>query len=169
MCIALVHVSITTSALGSLCSHEVVLWLAHWFPAQGPTPCINECLLSHVLVFATPWTVAHQASLSSGIFQTRILEWVAISSPTGSSWPRDHTQVSWIVGRFFIIWATRGTQKILWRFLKKLKIELPCIHACSVASVLSELFATLWTVAYQAPLSMDSPARNTGVGYHFLL
>ena len=29
--------------------------------------------------FATPWTVAHQASLSMGFFQARILEWVAIS------------------------------------------------------------------------------------------
>ena len=31
------------------------------------------------------------------------------------------------------------------------------------------LFATPWTVAYQAPLSMDSPGKNTGVGCHFLL
>ena len=40
------------------------------------------------------------------------------------------------------------------------------------------LFATLWTVAYQAPLSMgfsrllcpwDFPGKNTGVGCHFLL
>ena len=29
-----------------------------------------------------------------GIFQARILEWVAISSPRRSSWPRDWTQVS---------------------------------------------------------------------------
>ena len=28
----------------------------------------------------TPWTVAHQAPLSMGILQARILEWVAISS-----------------------------------------------------------------------------------------
>ena len=29
--------------------------------------------------------------------------------------------------------------------------------------------ATLWTAAHQAPLSMDSPGKNTGVGCHFLL
>ena len=29
----------------------------------------------------TPWTVACQASLSTGILQARILEWVAIASP----------------------------------------------------------------------------------------
>ena len=30
-------------------------------------------------------------------------------------------------------------------------------------------FATPWTVAHQAPLSMDFPGKNTGVGCHFLL
>ena len=29
--------------------------------------------------------------------------------------------------------------------------------------------ATPWTIACQAPLSMDSPDKNTGVGCHFLL
>ena len=42
-----------------------------------------------------------------GIFQARILEWVAMPSPRGSSQPRDWTQVSWIAGRFFTIWTTR--------------------------------------------------------------
>ena len=32
-----------------------------------------------------------------------------------------------------------------------------------------QLFATLWTVAYQTPLSMGFPGKNTGVGCHFLL
>ena len=31
------------------------------------------------------------------------------------------------------------------------------------------LCETLKTVAHQAPLSMDSPGKNTGVGCHFLL
>ena len=41
-------------------------------------------MLSHLVVsnqlFATPWTVAHQAPLSMGILQARILEWVSIPS-----------------------------------------------------------------------------------------
>ena len=41
-----------------------------------------------------------------GIFQARILEWVAISFSRGSSQPRDQTQVSFIAGRFFTVWAT---------------------------------------------------------------
>ena len=32
-----------------------------------------------------------------------------------------------------------------------------------------QLFATLWTVALQAPLSWDSPSKNTGVDSHSLL
>ena len=35
-----------------------------------------------------------------GILQARILEWVAISSSRGSSWPRDRTWVSCIAGGF---------------------------------------------------------------------
>ena len=42
-----------------------------------------------------------------GIFQARVLEWVAISFSRGSSWPRDRTQVSCIAGRRFTLWATR--------------------------------------------------------------
>ena len=49
------------------------------------------------------------ASSVHGIFQARILEWVAISYLRGSFWPRDQTQVSCIVGTFFTMWATRET------------------------------------------------------------
>ena len=45
-----------------------------------------------------------------GILQGRILEWVAKPSSRGACWPSDRTQVSCIVGRFFIHWATRETQ-----------------------------------------------------------
>ena len=40
-----------------------------------------------------------------GSFQAIVLEWVAISSSRGYSWPRAQTQVSCIAGRFFTIWA----------------------------------------------------------------
>ena len=41
--------------------------------------------LSYVQLFATPWAVACQAPPSNGIFQARILEWVAVSFSRGSS------------------------------------------------------------------------------------
>ena len=43
---------------------------------------VSSQLLSHVHLFLTPWTMARQAPLS-GIFQARILEWVAISYSRG--------------------------------------------------------------------------------------
>ena len=42
-----------------------------------------------------------------GILQARVLEWFAISFSSGSSQPRDWTQVSHIPGRHFNLWATR--------------------------------------------------------------
>ena len=70
---------------------------------------LKESEAAQLFLFATPWTVAHQAPLSTGILQARILEWVAISFSRGSSGPRDQTQVSHIAGRLFTIWTTRGT------------------------------------------------------------
>ena len=56
--------------------------------------------------FATPWTVAHQAPLSMGILQARILEWVAISSSRGSSRTRDWTHIFCIGRRIPYCWVT---------------------------------------------------------------
>ena len=42
-----------------------------------------------------------------GIFQARVLEWVAIAFSRWSSQPSDWTWVSRIVGRLFTVWATR--------------------------------------------------------------
>ena len=61
---------------------------------QGPGGATWVCVLSHVQLFVTPWTVACQVPLSMGIFRARIPEWVAIPSSKGSSWPRDRTRVS---------------------------------------------------------------------------
>ena len=60
---------------------------------------------------ATPWTVALQAPLTMVILQARILEWIAMSSSSGSSQPRDQTQVSHIVGRFFTSKPPRKPKK----------------------------------------------------------
>ena len=48
---------------------------------------------SHVWVFVTLWTVVLQAHLSMGIFQARILEWVAMPSSRASPRPMDQTHV----------------------------------------------------------------------------
>ena len=55
--------------------------------------------------------IAYQAPLSIGIFQAKVLEWVAISCSRGSSRPRDQTWVFSIADRCFTIWATREAQQ----------------------------------------------------------
>ena len=45
-----------------------------------------------------------------------------------------------------------------------------CVHVYMLSCFRHiQLFATLWTVAHQALLSLDSSGRNTGVGFHALL
>ena len=60
--------------------------------AQDSMCCSSS--LSHVCLFVIPWTAAHQAPLSMGILQARILEWVDLPSSRGSSQLRGQTQVS---------------------------------------------------------------------------
>ena len=65
--------------------------------------CVRVCVARLCLTLGNP--VDYSPPISSpGILQARILEWVAISSSRGSSWPRDQTHipcVSRIVGGFF--------------------------------------------------------------------
>ena len=50
------------------------------------------------------------------IFHVRILVWVAISCPRGSSQPWDRTPVSLIAGRLFTIWATREEVRLSYSY-----------------------------------------------------
>ena len=54
-----------------------------------------------------------------GIFQTRILVWVAIPFSRGTSQPRDRSQVSSIAGKFFTIWVTRKAPEFCMYILKE--------------------------------------------------
>ena len=57
--------------------------------------CVCVCVSCSVVSDSLwpPWTIAHQASLSTGILQARILP---IPFSRGLAWPRDQTQVSCI-------------------------------------------------------------------------
>ena len=75
--------------------------------------CVCVCVCMCVLVaqlcptLCDPMDCSWPDSSVQGIFQARILDWVAIPFSRRSSQPRDWTQVSWIAGRFFTIWDTR--------------------------------------------------------------
>ena len=67
--------------------------------SRGHCPSVSTCLLTHfspVQLFVTLWIAACQAPLSMGILQARMLEWVAMPSSRGSSWPKDQTFVSFV-------------------------------------------------------------------------
>ena len=158
--------------------------------------------LSHVRLFATPWTVAHQASLSMGILQARILKWVAISLSRGCSQPRNWTWSPALQEDYFTFWGTRKawiinsatiknlgsvdtagtwiqilalsafescicglTSLSLTFFICTTMCVCVCVSACSLSHI--QLFVTPWTVACQAPLSMEFSRQEYWSGLPF--
>ena len=68
----------------------------------------SDSAVAHLCpVLCDPIDHSLPGSSINGIFQARILEWVAIAFSRRSSQPRDWTRVSRVVGRCFTIWATR--------------------------------------------------------------
>ena len=58
-------------------------------------------------ILCNPMDCSLLGSSVHGIFQARVLEWIAISFSRGSSRPRNWTWASRISGRRFTVWATR--------------------------------------------------------------
>ena len=94
-----------------------------------------------------------------GIFQARVLEWVAISFSRGSSRPRDRTWVSHIVGRRFTVWASREVHYVQRKYLN---LDCYCLvsKSCWLSCNPMNCVATPWTVAFQAPLSTGFPRQE---------
>ena len=67
--------------------------------------------LSRVRLFLTQWIVAYQAPRSMGFSRHEYWSGLPVSFARGSSWPRDRTRVSRIVGRHFTVWATREAHR----------------------------------------------------------
>ena len=71
-------------------------------------PCVHAKSLQSCPTLCDLVDCSPPSSCVHGILQARILEWVAISSSRGSSWPRDWTQVSYVscIGRWVLYrWA----------------------------------------------------------------
>ena len=99
-------------------------------------------------------------SSAFGIFQARILDWVAVSSFRGSFWPRDLIHVFWIGKRILYHWAT-------WEAQDNLNTRFSSVQFSSVQSLSHvRLFATPWITACQASLSIiisQSSLRLTSI------
>ena len=98
------------------------------------------------LTLCDPMDCSPPGSSIHGIFQARVLEWVASSFSRGSSRPRDWTWISRIVGRHFTVWATRmEIRKVcLWLLISHLsqcvvECDHPALH-CPLVSTLGGIF-----------------------------
>ena len=77
-----------------------------------------------------------------GILQARILQWVAMPAPRGSSWPRDRTRVSisCTAGRFFTAEPLQKPHASVYRLTNMMFIPLPLI-----ISMFSKAFCLIWS------------------------
>ena len=87
-----------------------------WEPAWGESVYMSA---QSCMIPCDPMDCSIPRSSVHGIFQARILEWVAISYSRGSSWSRDQTHISWVscIGRWILYYsatweALNGTDHI---------------------------------------------------------
>ena len=102
------------------------------------------CLLSGfgcVRLFATLWTIAHQVPLSMGF--SRQEYWSGLLCPPPEDFPdlgvepTSFTSLA-LAGGFFTTSTTWKAWRIVWKFLKKLKLELPYDRAISLLGTYPE-------------------------------
>ena len=158
-------------------------WSGLPFPSPGnlPDPGIetgSPALQADALLSEPPkymcvqscWTLWDNMDFSPpdssvyGIFQARILEWVAISYSKGSSQPRDQAPISCFSRQILYHCITWEAQD------EKLQLShSTCEYRHANPFSWVQLFATLWTIAYQAALSMGFSRKNTKVDCNALL
>ena len=86
-------------------------WPRTKWDCQYLTECPSESEVAQsCLILCNPMHCSLPGSSVHGIFQARVLEWVAISFSRGSFQPRDWTRVSRTAGRCFITWTTGDAQ-----------------------------------------------------------
>ena len=120
-------------------SHQVAKVLA--FQLQHQWSDLSE-VAQLCPTLCNPMDCSLPGSSVHGIFQARVLEWIAISFSRGSSLPRDRTRVSRIVDRRFTVWATREYSGLIsfrmdWLDLLAVQGTLKSLlqHHCSKASI----------------------------------
>ena len=119
----------------------IIVLLHMYISLESESEVVQSCpILCDCMDCNLPGSSVH------GIFQARILEWVAMSSSRGSSQPRDRTNISLSL----LHWQARS-----------LPLEPPGMppfnEFCSVQSLSHvQLFVTPWTAACQASLPITS-------------
>ena len=90
---SIIHRKVGNNILGTTDFKNTPYWVNKIWSSHTVEYCMLSCF-DCVQLFATLWTVVLQASVSLGLLQARILEWVAMHSPRGSSPPRGQTHIS---------------------------------------------------------------------------
>ena len=105
----------------------------------------NELTLSFLTLCNTV-DCSLSGSSNHGIFQAKVLEWIAFSFSRGSSQPRDWTRVSCIAGRCFILWATG-----------ELRFKLPrCLHLSMCVCILpSSIYLSIYPSIHPTIVSLS--------------
>ena len=80
------------------------------------------------LTLCNPMDCSQIGSSMHGIFQARLLEWVAISSSRWSSWPRDQTCISCNGRQNLYHWATHRICQLGFLYTWTSVLETFCIH-----------------------------------------
>ena len=109
-----------------------------------------------------------------GIFQARVLKWIAISLSRGSSQPRGQTRISHIVGRPFTIWATQTACKLptLHWDLRRVRFSAHPLIEAPLFSISLWFSRTETHLVFKARPSgahlLDTEHLGWGVHYRFL-
>ena len=125
--------------------------LAIFFYPSTSCACRQSCF-SRVQLFETLWTVARQTPLSKGFSRQKY--WSGLPCPPPVDLPNpglEPTSVS-CTGRWVLLPLVPPGKPSFQRVCV-------CCHFSPV-----QLFATMWTVAPQAPLSEGIPRQSTGAG-----
>ena len=114
------------------------------FPTQGSNPGLLHC--RWIL-----YQLSHKGS-------PRILEWVVYPFSRGSSWHRNRTEVSCIVGGFFTNWGMMFSWFLKNKFLIKKK------------ATLSLLKSVLWSFLFPLPCNNQRMSENWSEewGHHYV-
>ena len=107
---------------------------------------LRVCVSQSCPTLCDPMDCSPPHSSIHRILQARILEWVAIPFSRESSQTRDQTWV-FCIGRW-ILWHLSHQGSPVTGFKQQVCV---CMLSCFSRA---QLFATLWTIALQAPLSM---------------
>ena len=149
------------------CSFLVYSRVIHMCVCVCVCVCVYLCcaqLLSHVQLFATPWTVDHQASLSMGILQAGILEWDATPSsrdlPTQGSNPTQ-AHCRWILcPRILELYMCVCIHILFqtlfnYRLLQAIEYSSLCYAVCPCLFYMQLcVFVNLKILIYSSPLSL---------------